>query len=546
MKPIFYPHLVTSTPDSYKISKRIKRLSAYSEHYKGSRVDYYPNVGPNFSPLRIKDYRKARELTLEIWDPMIQASFFEKFLKSQKNLHTIRINILTKREYNGKILKRLCGILSKNSGLNRISIDFDEDQRRKVKQELLNGIISLRTLPKLKDLEVTVAGEQIIPFSIGLAKVGFETENGSFGVKDTSTVLKLTQKASKFHQLSTIRIASNSYSTYPDEFVDALVLVISKLPNFLELDFNNSKDLHLPVKKTLNILDTLAKAPKFETLRLGLQMKGISSQISILKHPLFKAKSLKRTSLSFFFYEETAPEDLDEVFDLLEGMSSLYELYLDFSNYTGMSDGAVEVLAKKFGKITSLRKLKIRFSEYQRKFGAKQAGDMIRSIFNMNFLEELDLALPKNCLALGENNDIQGLPRLKKASVRMDRWGNAKENEIRGVVEILGKCFRLRELVLFLTDSVRDCEKMAKKLCESLRKLKELQVFKVYATAEWRYSQMTQELMWEFLMTWNRMRNLQDLTVFMGMDPHERSLNYGGLYNQLAKNKKYRCFVLGR
>ncbi len=136
MKPIFYPHLVTSTPDSYKISKRIKRLSAYSEHYKGSRVDYYPNVGPSFSPLRNKDYRKARELTLEIWDPMIQASFLEKFLKSRKNLHTIRIKILTKREYNEEILKRLCGILSKNSELRRVHIDFEQEQRRQALQGL--------------------------------------------------------------------------------------------------------------------------------------------------------------------------------------------------------------------------------------------------------------------------------------------------------------------------------------------------------------------------------------------------------------------------
>lgn len=412
--------------------------------------------------------------------------------------------------------------------------------------EVLERVRSVRKLPKLKDLDITIDGEQVLPVSVSLAKVGFDGKNGSFAVEDTPIIQKLISRTSKFHYLDTIKTHSKTFFACPDRFLDALILVISKLPHLRELDLTDSKDAYPPPKQIFNILDILAKAPKFEILRLGLQIKGVSSQISLLKHPLFKAKSLKRTSFSLFFYEDTAPEDLNKVFDLLGGMPSLYGLCLDFSSYTSISDETVEDLMKKMSGMTSIRKLKIHFAELSGRLGAKQAGNIVRWTFNkMVFLEELDLKPPKNCLELGEHNDIQGLPRLRKASLHMENWKSEKENEIRGAVEILGKCQGLRELELFLKDSVRDCQGMTMKLCESLRKLKELQVFRLYATAEWRYSNMTQDLMWEFLMTWNRMRSLQDLTVFMGMNPHERSLNYGGLYNQLANNKKYRCFLLG-
>ncbi len=541
IRPLFYPSLITSTPDSHKISKRIKGLSAYSEHYKGIRIDY-PNVGPSFSPLRTRDYRKSRELTLEIWDPMIQASFLEKFLKSQKNLQIIRMKIFTKKEYNGEILNILCGILCKNSGLSRVHIDFCKEQRKQAMPGLIERVRSLRKLPKLKDLEVTVAGEQVLPVSVSLGKVGFDGENGSFKVEDSQVIQKLMKKTSKFHHLDTIKTDSRTFFAASDRFLDALILVISKLPNLRELDLSDSKDLYLPMEKILNILDTLVKAPELEIFRMGVQIKD-RAHISLLEHPIFKAKSLKRLTLSLFSYKDIAPGDLEEILDLLGGMPSLYGLYLDFFHYTGMSD---EALMKKMSGMTSLRKLKIHFAESIGDFRAKQVGNIVRWIFNeMVLLEELDLKLPKSGLDLGENNEIQGLPRLKKASFHMEKWKCEKESEIRGVVEILGKCCRLRELELVLTDSVRDCEKMTLKLRESLSKLKELQVFRLYAIAQWRNSNMTKELMREFLMTWNGLRNLQDLTVFMGKNTYERILNNGDLYNQLTTNKKYRFLVIG-
>ena len=543
IKPLLYKHLSTSTPDSHQISKRIKGLLAYSDHYKGDRISY-PIFDPSFPPLRAKDYRKARELTFEIWDPMVQIGFFERFLKSQKNLQAIRIKILTKEEHKGQILKRLCRILSQIGGLSRASIDFDVDQMRQAMPGFIKRVRSMKMLPKLKDFEVTVGGEQVLPFSVGLEKVGFDGENGSLTVKDLPVIQKLIARTSKLNFLDTIRVDSKKFFAFPDKFLDALALVISKLPNFRELDFNYAKDFYLPMKQTFNILDTLAKAPKFEVLRLGLQMKGIS-QISLLKHPLFKAKSLKRTSLSLFFYKEVNPKDFNQVLDLLGGMPSLYEISLDFANYNTMSDEIAENLMKKISEIKSLRKLKIRLTDTAIKLGAKQAGNIVRSIFNMNFLEELDLTLPKNCLELGGSHDIQGLPKLQKVSINLVKWGPERENEIRDLVEILGKSSQLKELDLNLHDSVHDYPGMTVVLCESLRKLKGLEVFKLDATVYFRHGNMTIDSMEELAMTWNRLRRLQDLSVRMGLNPHESSERYNTMYYVLATNRKYRYFKMG-
>jgi len=542
IKPLIYKHLITSTPDSHQISKRIKGLLGYSEHYKGDRLNY-PIFNPSFPPLRAKDYRKARDLTLEIWDPMIQIGFLERFLKSQKNLQTIRIKIITKKDHRGEILKRLCGILGKMGGLNRVHIDFDKEQMRQALPGCTKRVRSMRMLPKLKDLDITLDGEQVIPFSVSLAKVGFDGEKGLLTVKDLPVIQKLIPRALKLNHLDTIRINSMNFFAFPDKFLDALVLVISKLPSLRELDFNYSKDFYLPLKQTFNILDTLGKAPKFETLRLGLQMKGIS-QISLLKHPLFKAKSLKRLSLSLFFYREVTPKDLNQIFDLLGAMPSLYEISIDFSNYTTMSDEIAEAFMKKISEITSLRKLKIRLTDSAVELGARQAGNMIHSIFNMPFLEELDLQLPKNCLELG-GGEIQGLPRLRKASLNMVKWGPEREDEIRGLVEILGKCPQLRELELSLHDSVHNYQAMTVVLCESLRRLKGLEVFELDASAYFRSPNMTIDSMEELVRAWNKLRRLQDLSVRIGLNPNESSQRFHDMYQELLMNRKYRRFALG-
>ncbi len=562
MKPFLYSHLATSTPDSHQISKRIKGLLAYSEHYKGNRVDS-PNVGPKFSPLRTRDYRKARELTLEIWDPMIQASFLEKFLKSQTNLHTIRV--LTKQKHKEELLERLCEILSKIGRLNRVQIDFKKDQMVKQAKPLkIQGIESMRLLPKLKDLDVTVNGKQLLPFSVSLTKVGFgsweplkmnvlEKFMPPFSVSLTkvgfggweplkvNVLEKFMKKVPKFQNLDTIKIDC----TFPCALLDGLLLVISKLPNFRELDFNFSQGLELSLETNLKILDMLAKAPKFEILKLGFISHG-RSQISLLKHPLFKAKSLKRTSLSLHFSKDlSTPAALRHIFDLLGKMPSLYELSVNFCFYFMITDEVAENQMEKISRMASIRKLKMAF-DHSITLSEKQAGNILKSILKMHFLEELDLKLPQHFLRLN-GGKIEGLPRLKKACLNFQRSKEDCEsgevaNDMLKIVEMLGKCPQLRELEFKVLYGVSDFQTMAVKLCESLRKLKRLEIIKCLVSPRNETSMMTMDALEDLVSTCHQLRNLQDFSFQMGGLNFiaENATKYNHLLGQLKSNKKYR------
>ncbi len=532
MRPFLYSHLVTSTPDSHQVSKRIKGLLGHSEHYKGNRVDY-PNVGPNFSPLRTRDYRKARELTLEIWDPTIQASFLERFLKSQRNLHTIRIKVLTERAHKGEILKQLSEILSKNSRLNRVHIDFYIGQIE-LKSELMNAIRSLRSLPRLKDLEVTVDGKQILPFSVSLTKVGFESDNPHLA--DPTVIERLMKKTLKFYQLDTIKISSLNANW----FGIALAMVISNLPSFRELDFNFSEGFNFPLEYAVKILDSLVKAPNFKILRLGFPLDE-RSQISLLKHALFKGKSLERTSLSICFIDYFAtPAYFNEIFNLLREVPSLYELSLRFLSFV-MSEIAEDHI-KKMSRITSIRKLKIMFDFSSTSLNEKQAGGLLKSILDMHFLEELNLQLPQDCFELNAR-EIQGLARLKKISLLLERPQSGEgANDMSTIIEILGKCRQLRQLKLMLHKCVLNYQEMMPKLCESLRKLKRLQIFKIYDLSNNETSILTMDSLESLVQTCRKLRDLQDLTVQMG-GSNFMAANFMAVFNlrnQLSTNKKYR------
>jgi len=113
LQPIIYTNLVTSTPADHQATKRIKGLSGYSEHYKGNPLED-PSLG-RILPFRSKDYRKAMELNLELWDPENKIYFLEKFLKNQTNLKKIRIRVLERGEKLTNILKQLSNIFGKIS-----------------------------------------------------------------------------------------------------------------------------------------------------------------------------------------------------------------------------------------------------------------------------------------------------------------------------------------------------------------------------------------------------------------------------------------------
>ncbi len=157
----------------------------------------------------------------------------------------------------------------------------------------------------------------------------------------------------------------------------------------------------------------------------------------------------------------------------------------------------------------------------------------------MYFLEELDLQLQKGCLE-GNAQDIQGLPRLKKASLRF-----ASQNSMKSIVEILGKCHQLIELGFDVSDRLQDYQGLMMKLIESLRKLKKLQVFNLYACTSCKEgSNMIVDTIEDLLKTCNQLRNLQDLTILMSLSlylmDNDALQRYRDLVPQLKKNKKYR------
>jgi len=455
----------------------------YSEHYK--------DKSQGFSSLQSRDCRKARELSLELWSPAQKSDFFESFLKAQRNLQKIGIRII-KANCSEGLLKQFLKALCKINWLNRLHIDFEKGQNQQASY-LFRNTRCLKTLPKLKDWAITIDGKEVYPFSASLLKIGFESLGGSISVKNSIAMQKLMKRTPKFDQLDTIKVDNKRLVCFPEEFLDGLVFVISKLPNFRELDFNYSRDLYLPMKQTFKVLDALVKAPKLEIFRMGIQMKGLT-QVSMLQHPLFKAKSLEKIHLSLFLYREITPVILNKILDLLQAMPSLYELYLDLSNYVNTNDGLMD----KVIEMTSLRKLKIVFNYHAANLSANQAGNIVRWIFNkMVLLEELDLQLPKNGLELNEE-DTQGLPRLRKVSIVLKQCEPHMEKSVWRVIGILGKSLRLRELELDVTDSVYDFSEASRRLFDTLGKLKGLQVLNLRMNATLRKEKVSISLLKEF------------------------------------------------
>ena len=224
-------------------------------------------------------------------------------------------------------------------------------------------------LPRLKDFAITRDGEEIFPFSVSLLKVGFEVDFDIFvslyfkkgyskiSVKETSAIEKLLKKAlQKFKQLDTIKVNSKDYDFLPATLFNGLAFVIPRLPNFRELSLNFSKNVKLPIKQTFNVFDALLKAPKLEVLKVGLEIQEIS-QLSILSHPVFRTPSLKKAHLSSFLGEDITSEGLEKTLNFIQATPSLYELYLDFSNYAGINEGVMEQVSG----MRSIRNLKIVF-----------------------------------------------------------------------------------------------------------------------------------------------------------------------------------------
>ncbi len=560
-RPLFYTHLVTSNPDSYQISKRIKRIFGYSEHFK----DYHqkhPFTKRDFY-LKGRDYRKARELTLEIWHPVRTSKYWLKFLKSIKNIQKIKIKVLEieiENEggsiyYGGvarqDILKEVCRGLGKVHWLQRIQIDFGKGEQNQARS-LLKKTRCLRTLPRLKDLAITIEGEEIFPFSVSLLKVGFDVEFGIFStlyfktdhskilVKETSIIEKLLKRAPpKFKQLDTIKINSKDYGFLPAALFNGLAFVIPKLPNFREFNLNFLKDVKLPIKQTFNVLDVLLKASKLEIMKVGLQIQEIS-QLSILNHPVFKAPSLKKTHLSLFLGEDLTSENLDQTLNFLREIPSLYELSLDFSNEISEM---TENLMKKVSAMRGIRRLKIVFGNRKINF----AGNIVREIFNnMPFLEELDLRLPNNSLDFAGEKDIQGLPRLTKAYIKVKQCEARMEKSICGVMEILGKCWRLRELEIDITDSVHDFSGTMRRLLENLVKLKRLQVFKLKTNLTILMPGQSQiDFLKDFVTAFDKMRSLQDFHLETKPTLNFSRFAFGPIQAEVERKKKYRFYNLG-
>ncbi len=530
IKPFISSYQVTSTPDSYQTSKRIKGLLGYSEHYKGSRF-----AEKGFL-LQNRDYRKARELDLELWNPINKGKYLEKFLKPQKNIQTIRIRIRGKEDwYQRENLKEFWKALWKFHWLNRIRIDFDK-QHKESASYFLEIIRYLGPLPKLKDLTVTYDGEEVCPCSTSLLRVGFPDMNLG-ALRDLAVVKKLVEKTPKFNQLDTIKVVC-----FPNNLLNRIAFVISKLANLRELDLNYPTDTSL--QEILKILDTAVKAPKFEILKLKLQMKEIS-QICLLKHPLFKAKSLKKIHLSLCFEREMRPGDLNEIWDLLQGMPSLYNLSLWFS--CDADDLIAKNLMRTLTEMTSLRKLGISFS-YTKALSAKQAGNIIRWIFNkMVFLKELNLRLPEAIDFGGFNGtDIQGLPRLVKASIIFSTRYRQMEEDAWEVIEIFGKCLNLREFDLDIRQTIYDFSGAPRRFFGILGKLKGLQVFKLNASNSSRDISIAPVK--GFLEIFGRMRNLQDFSLDLGssyVESEKGKQEIRRIMSELESNKKYRFFDFG-
>ena len=264
------------------------------------------------------------------------------------------------------------------------------------------------------------------------------------------------KRTPKSEQFDTIRGNIKWYA--PEKLFEGFSFVIAKLPNLRELDFNSSACHDISLNRISKILEALFEAQKLEILKIGLQMKDID-QVNLLKNPVFKKTSLKRTHLSLFLFNQISltSTDFQKMFGLLQEITSLYELHLNFFAYIDIEDEILEDYMERISNLKGIRKLKIVFNYNESSFSPRQAGNVIRCIFNrMPLLEELDLTFPKNCFDFAEDSgqDIQGLPRLRKAFLSFKESDIEKEKSIWRIIDVLGKCERLKELELDFTKSV--------------------------------------------------------------------------------------------
>jgi len=199
--------------------------------------------------------------------------------------------------------------------------------------------------------------------------------------------------------------------------------------------------------------------------------------------------------------------------------------------------------------LKGIRKLRIVFKYNESNFSPKQAGNIIQCILNrMPFLAELDLIFPKNCIDFVEDNGQDIQPSLKKVFISFKECDAEKEKSIWRMIGILGKCKRLKELELDFTKSVYDGPEIARRLCESLVKLKELQVFSLH-TNELLVSSGEENpvgLLLDFVRTFEKMKNLQDFHLDIKTWPFRGGgvEKFWELRGQMKNGTKDRFFFL--
>ena len=185
----------------------------------------------------------------------------------------------------------------------------------------------------------------------------------------------------------------------------------------------------------------------------------------------------------------------------------------------------------------------------------KQARDILRSLYKMSLLEELSLYF-STCKADSRNNfpalsledEIQELPRLQKVKFMLREYDSSSDRIILGMAEFFGKCCRLREMMFDVEDCrIASWEDLSRKLLESWRKLKHLQILQLNlrTKVEGNFGMIAMPVFVNWMRFFERMESLQDLFISKWYleNEDEREINENLLIEGLT-NPKYRFFKI--
>ena len=560
LQPIIYTRLSTSTLVNHQRLKRIKGLLGYSEQFKDNYKAYEPSRC-RIKSFRSRDYRKARELDLEIFAVDSRIKYLERSLKVQRNLRIIRIRFLSLKNCISDIRKPLCEVFGKMSRINRIQVDFSPRKAESKDKSLLERVKATRKLPNLKEIAITQDNEEIYRVSVPLFQAGFDTDEYGIcntSVKDYVTMKKLMKKTCKFEKTDTIRLRSKRIGDFSEEVFEALALVISKLPNLREFSIEFATfSGPISIKQTLKILDTLLKVPSLEILKFKILFYAEQLK-SIITHPAFKAKSLKRVHLSLFSNSEGT--DLAQEVQLLREIPMLYEL--SWSLCCRKPDEEITGGMAEIAKIANLRKLQLDFVPYKG-LNEEQAEEVLHSLSRMSLLEELVLWLRTDGTISDENqiaqpnlkDETKELPRLQKVKL-IKREDNYSSDKIMvRMAEFFGKCSRLREMEFDMEDCrINSWEGLSRKLMESWGKLKHLQTVKLNLKTKIeqnennkeRIEMITVPMFADWMRVFDGIESLQDIDIwkhsyFQNEDEYDV---YENLQEEALRNPKYRFFEI--